>query len=225
MTRPVIWPEPQARRKGAVLVEILAALMVSGVLAVLLISVAGLTGSEGHQPTAALKDSLALQEVMANITADYHRMLADEAALNRRAWEPGVAYAAGDEVTAANRPFGHVYRCISGGTSNPVEPAWPAAAGATVTETGGGPVWREIHSLLDELKIRLATLDGTGIQLMDGLLHQYEYGYYRLDFVDYIVFSADVEALSGPLEPDAILKVEIRSESGDRRTALFTAIY
>jgi len=57
------------------------------------------------------------------------------------AWKQTTAYVPGDYVvpTVAN---GHQYLCTAGGTSTMTEPAWPTAANATITETGG-PTWQE----------------------------------------------------------------------------------
>ena len=52
------------------------------------------------------------------------------------AWQASTAYQVGDVVrpTAAN---GHVYKCITAGTSHTVEPTFPTGVNDQVLETGG----------------------------------------------------------------------------------------
>src|SRR6202453_3831059 len=63
------------------------------------------------------------------------------------AWLASTAYLAGEYVQpTAIGGNGHLYRCVTAGTTAATEPAWPITENATVTD--GGVTWQELTPVL-----------------------------------------------------------------------------
>jgi prepilin-type N-terminal cleavage/methylation domain-containing protein len=62
-------------RRGFTLIEIVAAILVSAVLAVMIVQIVSGYTWRSYQPLQAINENLALREAMDNISADYHNLL------------------------------------------------------------------------------------------------------------------------------------------------------
>lgn len=83
-------------RSGFTLIEIVAAILVSAVLAVMIVQIVGGYTWRSYQPLQAINENLALREAMDNISADYRNLLITDptplVTLQQRIANPDAVY-------------------------------------------------------------------------------------------------------------------------------------
>ncbi len=80
-------------------------------------------------------------------------------------WFASATYAVGDVVTPSN-PNGHSYRATTAGVAGASEPAWPTAAGGTVTD--GAVTWQEVGATKPTVFNQVLGGDGIGSAVNKG---------------------------------------------------------
>ena len=69
---------PSRDNRGFTLIEIIVAIIVSAILAVIVVQIVGGNTLRSFRPLQSLDGSLALQDVMENVTSDYKNLLATD---------------------------------------------------------------------------------------------------------------------------------------------------
>jgi prepilin-type N-terminal cleavage/methylation domain-containing protein len=202
--------------RGFTLIEIIVTLTITAVLATMIFTYFGKAFTESVIPITRLKSSAALQRVMENITADYNV---------HPKWRSGATYTSASYVIPTNFN-GYYYQCTIAGTSGTSEPTWPLGNTPYTETTGTGVQWTKSGRL--RALLALATLrTNIGAEGSDQLTNAYgknpdgttytKYNVVKNGFVQF-VSDAEVNDTSGA---NNILKVTLKSDTGETLTALF----
>lgn len=195
--------ETDRQQRGFTLIEVIVTVLVVAISASMMTVFFGSSLIESGVPISRLQKASALHQVMANITADYNKY---------PKWRDSTTYTVEIKVTPTVRN-GHFYKCTTTGASSSTEPAaWPVSSGSTVND--GTVVWTENGSL-PALSVLKASIGAAGSDLKDN-----DYGKYYVVENKFIKFVSDSEADDASGE-NKLLKVIIKSDSGERLTALF----
>ncbi|MFH2044072.1 MAG: prepilin-type N-terminal cleavage/methylation domain-containing protein [Pseudomonadota bacterium] len=124
-------------------------------------------------------------------------------------WKLSTSYATGDIVIPAN-PNGHLYRCVTAGTSGASEPGWTLTGNSAIGD--GSVQWMR---LLGYLNFNIGTA---------GAEYTNSYGKYYVLINRFVKFDASntIQPIGGG-EPENMLQVKIRNDEGETLSALFTA--
>lgn len=198
---------------GFTLIEAIVVLVVAAIVGVMLYTFFGDKILKSHVPRENLVKSADLNQVMANIRADYKPY---------PVWKPNHDYDLGDKVipTAFSASGqGYWYLCTTKGKSHiTTEPGW-----TTGTIPLDGSVQWTYQSTpklmtLSELKNKIGTEDTTNKKLdYDKSTNQYGYYVKENKWIDFDP-STRIEADS---INQNILKVTMKNEAGETATALF----
>lgn len=213
--------DERLRSPGFTLMEMAVLLVVTSIFAAMLYAYFGRSITHGYVPFVSLQNSLDLSSSMDNLTSDYATIFGDTSA---RRWRPETAYAIGDRVRRRGPEFGHLFRCVQDGISGVDEPVWNNVPGTEIPD--GGTRWVVLEGELDELVRKIPLLaDGSGSGTANGVVQNYEYGRYGVDFLDFIRLRSGEERPVTATQPRSLLKVTLVNETGERITALFTTSY
>lgn len=200
--------------KGFTLIEVIVTLVLIVVFAALFIMFFGTSILKSHEPRENLVKSRDLQQVMANIVADYKPY---------PVWKPKQRYESGEKIIPTTfSPSGQRwwYKCVQAGDSGAFEPD-PWTNLATLIDDGGVK-WQYQSTppllTLKELKEKIGPEDETSKKTeYDKSTNQY--GYYVIEN-RWIDFDPSTKTEISTNDQN-ILKVTIGIETGERISALF----
>ncbi len=212
-------PSKKCGQSGLTLVEILVAIVMLAIVAAMMAPYFGTSISRSSTPIARLQASANLSQILENMTTLYSRI---------PHWRPNTSFAADALILPSIRiRNGFHYRCTGGGTSGANEPAWPIAAGATVTD--GSVTWQNNGAAPTLTDLQTAIGAAGGGENQD---YSNTFGNYRVLQNRFIKFDAGnrEENINGSTSDPAYgryLKIVISHRSdasnrtGETRTALF----
>ena len=200
--------------KGFTLIEVIVTLVLIFVFAALFIVFFGTSILKSHEPRENLVKSRDLQQVMANIVADYKPY---------PVWKPKKRYEIGDKIIPTTfSPSGQRwwYKCVQAGVSGAVEP-YPWTNLATLIDDGGVK-WQYQSTppllTLKALKNKIGTEDEASKKIeYDKSTNQY--GYYVIEN-RWIDFDPSTKTEISTNDQN-ILKVTIGIETEEQISALF----
>lgn len=209
-------------QKGFSLLEMIVLLVTTSILAAMMYTYFGRAVTHGYVPLASLQRSLDLSTALENMTSDYANWVGAAAA---PAWKANTVYQPGDRVRVPNGEFGHLFQCVEeNGESGPNPPAWINVPGAIVPD--GTTRWEVLPGELDGFLEKISRLaDGGGSGSADGVVQDYEYGRYGIQYLGFIRFSGGEEQPAAPEDPRNSLKVALVNGDGERISTLFTTSY
>jgi prepilin-type N-terminal cleavage/methylation domain-containing protein len=201
------------RDAGFTLIEVIVVFVVTAIVAAMLYTFFGDRILKSHEPKENFIKSTDLNQVMANIRADYKPY---------PVWKPGQPYALNDKVIpTAFSPMGqrYWYLCTTAGTSSTTEPGW--TTGATAISDGATLKWTYQSTpalmTLVELETNIGAVDTTKKYKYDKSTHQYGYYVDEKKWIDFDL-TTKIETASANKK---ILKVTIRNDAGEKITSLF----
>jgi len=184
-------------KSGFTLIEIIITVVIVAILGAMILTFLSKSLVDSSEPVRRLRQSSYLNNIMANITADYYRY---------PKWRRGTVYSGNSFVVPTIRN-GRCYTTSSGGTSGLTEPNWPPPGmDNNITWTDAGAI-----TTLSSLKTSI------GPENTD---QNNGYGSYHVERNRYILFISDSEA-DDTVGYNKILKVGIKNNQGEILTALF----
>ncbi len=199
-------------QSGFTLIEAVITMTLATILGAMMYSYFSEALMRSAEPVHNLQKAFDLHAAMENITADYYDIVSASVVPNT--WEPSTGYLPGDQVVSKSQKFGHIYTCITGGTSGATE-NWSTDTGMTITD--GDIEWKVEPGQLDALFARL-----------DNANDLTDYGNFLVKERKFIRFESGIEQeVTDPAQPRNLLRVTIRDvlDGNLTLTALFTTTY
>ena len=106
-------------QSGFTLIEAVITMTLATILGAMMYSYFSEALMRSAEPVHNLQKAFDLHAAMENITADYYDIIS--AGVVPNTWEPSTGYLPGDQVVSKSQKFGHIYTCITGGTSGATE--------------------------------------------------------------------------------------------------------
>lgn len=198
---------------GFTLIEVIVVFVVAAIVAVMLFTFFGDRILKSHEPKENFIKSTDLNQVMANIRADYKPY---------PVWKPNHTYVLDDKVipTAFSAiGQGYWYKCTTGGSSHATkEPGWTTGA-TPINDNTVQWTYQSTPSLmtLSGLETNIEAVDGIKKNKYDKSTHQYGYYVAEKKWIDFDP-TTKIETASANKN---ILKVTIKNDAGETLTALF----
>jgi len=205
--------ENRKRYTGFTLIEVIVVLVVAAIVAAMIFTFFGDRILKSHEPKENFIKSTDLNQVMANIRADYKPY---------PVWKPNQTYVLGDKVipTAFSAiGQGYWYKCTTEGSSHATtEPGWTTGA-TPINDNTVQWTYQSTPSLmtLSELETNIEAVDGIKKNKYDKSTHQYGYYVVEKKWIDFDP-TTKIETASANKN---ILKVTIKNDGGETVTALF----
>jgi Tfp pilus assembly protein PilE len=203
--------EHRHKLNGFTLVEVIMLIIIVSVIGTFVFSFLGEFFVKSHAPIENLQKSTDLNQVMANIYADYKPY---------PVWKPNHPYAIDDKVMPTESSLQRQrfwYQCKQAGISYSTEPD-PWTTGIIVDNTVRWAYQLTPALLtLSDLNNKIGAVDNNNKKLVyDKSTHQYGYYVIENNWIDFNNSNTEIGSTN-----KNILKVTIKNDSGETLTALF----
>ena len=198
---------------GFTLVEVIVLIIIVSVVGTFVFYFLGDSFVKSHAPIENLQKSTDLNQVMANIYADYKPY---------PVWKPNHDYAIGDNVMPTESSLQRQrfwYQCIKNGRSNATEPDPWTTGTIPIPDNTVQWTYQSAPALLTltQLSNKIGAEDNNNKKTVyDKSTHQYGYYVIKNNWIDFNSSNTEIGSTI-----TNILKVTIRNDNGETLTALF----